>query len=279
MKEKFSKLKIQFKISFLQISKKVRADSVDSISSHIAFFIIISLIPFSLLVLSLLNTINVNGTSIINYVSEFLPQEVKNFILPILPKETDVFAIMSFAAITSTFTSSVAMKALMKGLNRIFESKHERGFIVTRLISVLYTLLFALVLVISSIILLFGNFIFEFLKSHLGFSFLIIIDNLKSLFAFILLVVFFTLSYYFIPFKIKYKLKNCAIGAIFAAAGWVLFTFFFSIYIESFPRYNMLYGSFSTLIIFMLWLYFCIYILLIGGEISFFLEKRKTLFY
>ena len=46
----------------------------------------------------------------------------------------------------------------------------------------------------------------------------------------------------------------------------MLFSYFFSLYIEYFPTASYIYGSLATVVLFMLWLYFCMIILLIGAE-------------
>jgi uncharacterized BrkB/YihY/UPF0761 family membrane protein len=37
----------------------------------------------------------------------------------------------------------------------------------------------------------------------------------------------------------------------------------------------MIYGSLSTLVIFFLWIYYSSVILLLGGEVAFFLERKR----
>ena len=56
-------------------------------------------------------------------------------------------------------------------------------------------------------------------------------------------------------------------GAAFGAGGWVLFSYFFSLFVENFSNFSI-YGSLATLVILMFWLFFCMYILFLGGEVS-----------
>ncbi|MBS1430349.1 MAG: YihY/virulence factor BrkB family protein, partial [Ruminococcus sp.] len=70
-------------------------------------------------------------------------------------------------------------------------------------------------------------------------------------------------------------------GAFFTASGWLLLSFFFSVYLDIFTGFTSMYGSFTTIILIMLWLYGCMYIILLGGEINAILEglgitKRLT---
>jgi membrane protein len=62
-------------------------------------------------------------------------------------------------------------------------------------------------------------------------------------------------------------------GALFAALGWYLFSYGFSIYIDYCDSFNM-YGSLTTLVLLMFWLYAVMYIVLIGLELNQWLEVQ-----
>ena len=62
------------------------------------------------------------------------------------------------------------------------------------------------------------------------------------------------------------------IGGSLSALAWVLYSFFFSIFVENFGNYSSVYGSLAALVILMLWLYFCMYIMFIGGEVAVWLQ-------
>ena len=74
-----------------------------------------------------------------------------------------------------------------------------------------------------------------------------------------------------IPRK-QVSLRNAFFGAALASAGWVLFSFIFSVFVENFANYATIYGSLAALVILMVWLYACMFILLIGGEIAMWLQ-------
>ena len=58
-------------------------------------------------------------------------------------------------------------------------------------------------------------------------------------------------------------------GAVFTAVLWQLFTHGFSLYVEHMAgRYTNIYGSVYTVAIGLLWMYWCICILLFGGLIN-----------
>ena len=62
--------------------------------------------------------------------------------------------------------------------------------------------------------------------------------------------------------------KNCFIGASFTAIAWFAISFFFSIYVDIFTNFSVIYGSLATLIIILMWLYAIIYAIFLGAEIN-----------
>lgn len=275
MKEKLKNISFPYKEELIKFIKKTREDSLDAISAQIAFFMIIAVIPFGMFILSLLQMININGISLLNSAIGLLPSAVSEFVLGLFPEDLELFTSLSIAAVACVWSSSVAMRALIKGMNRVFRSTYERGYLWMRMVSFLYTIVFALILVISVLLLIFGNTLYTALSQFLHWDFIPMLIDFKSLLTFMLLVVFFTLSYRFVPFKVHTKTKNCFIGALVAAGGWVLFSYFFSLFVENSARYSAVYGSLATLVIFMFWLYFCMYIMFLGGEIAVWLDKER----
>ena len=68
-----------------------------------------------------------------------------------------------------------------------------------------------------------------------------------------------------------FKLPNifyfASFGAVFSALAWVVFSFFFSLFISS-SIYTTYYGSLAAIAVFMMWLYGCFYILLLGANLN-----------
>ena len=85
-----------------------------------------------------------------------------------------------------------------------------------------------------------------------------------------LLLCFFTLLYAGVP---KRRAPSCATwqGRPFRR-GWVLFSYFFSLFVEEFSNFSI-YGGLATLVILMFWLFFCMYIVFLGAEVSVWLEQ------
>ena len=96
----------------------------------------------------------------------------------------------------------------------------------------------------------------------------------RYIIMFFLLTFFFTLFYKFMP-KYRWRVRELIPGAALAALGWIVFSKGFGIYIGLSRSYDSIYGSISYIIFGMLWLYFCLNIMLLGAEFNRLLKFRK----
>ena len=62
-------------------------------------------------------------------------------------------------------------------------------------------------------------------------------------------------------------------GSLFSALGWVLLTLAFKAYAANFGRFDVTYGSLSTVVVLLTWLYLSNYVFLFGAELNSELEK------
>jgi membrane protein len=97
---------------------------------------------------------------------------------------------------------------------------------------------------------------------------------LKYLFPFFLTCCMFFLVFKIIPNK-KIHLKSAIQAALFTSLLWELAKHVFRWYVAHLAAYSVLYGSFSALIVFVLWVYYSSTILVVGGEFAYFLEEDR----
>ena len=97
---------------------------------------------------------------------------------------------------------------------------------------------------------------------------------LKYLLPFFLTYCMFSLIYKIVPNK-RVHIKSALQAALFASLLWELAKHLFAWYVVHLPMYSILYGSLSTLVIFVLWVYYSSTILIVGGEFAYFLEEDR----
>ncbi len=249
---------------------RVNRDRLDSASAHGAFFLIISFLPFLAFLLTLMQQIHFSsGLTMIEAALELLPAAVSTGLQEIIPSPIEASGVLPVAVIAAIWSSSMGMVAIIKGLDHIYEVESPRNYILLRAMAVVYVVMLAVVLIAAAVLLVFGSTIYAFLLDRWPLLARLLI-KFKSLATFIMLFLFFTLLYAFVPRR-RVKLRHNLAGAAFGAGGWVLFSYFFSLFVENFSNFSI-YGSLATLVILMFWLFFCMYILFLGGEVSMWLE-------
>lgn len=250
---------------------RVDQDRLDSTAAHGAFFLLISFLPFVAFLLTLMQQIHFSdGVTLIEAALSIFPDSVAFYLYNLLPDPIHSSGVLPVAVIAAIWSSSMGMLAVIKGLDQIFEVKETRGFFHLRAVAVLYVFVFAAVLIVAAALLVFGTTIYHFLLERSSTFIATILIKFKSLAGFIMLFLFFTLLYSGVPRRRVKFLHNLA-GAAFSAAGWVLFSYFFSIFVENFSDFSI-YGSLATLVILMFWLFSCMYIMFLGAEVSMWLE-------
>lgn len=248
-------------------------DNVGIYAAQATFFIVLSAVPFiMLLVLCLKYVIDVDLQSMVSTLDRILPQELSVFVADILSEvfyRTQSTAMFSAAFITLLWSSSKGTMAIYCGLNQIYGTTKEQSWIRMRLLSFLYNILLIIILVASIVVLLFGNSIMNFVSAEFVFAhyLLNLIMKFRTLIFFVLFILAFAALFTFLPQK-KNKYRGQLWGAAITAIGWLLASYWISIYITYFPGVSYIYGSLTAIMLLMLWLFFCIYILLMGAEIN-----------
>lgn len=251
--------------------EKLSGDAIDSYAAQVSFWVFIAFLPFLMFVLALFRVIRFEDTNLLFAFARSLPSPVQDLLLPLFEEMTSSQVLLPTTAVVCVWSSSTGMLALVKGLYSVFDVEEKRNFIFMRLLAVLYTLAFAVILLVSFGLLVFGDVLLHRLLPYLPGIVRRLVGELKPLTGFAILLMFFFLLFSAIPRK-KVKLRYAFWGAAFSAAGWTLFSFFFSIFVENFSNYSTIYGSLAAIIILMIWLFICMYILLLGGEIAMWLE-------
>ncbi len=259
---------------FTWFYEKMDRDAVDSYAAQASFWILIAFVPFLMFLLTLSQLIRFEDTTLLFAFANVMPAPV-DALLRLLFSEIHVpEGILSMTAIICVWSASTSMLALVKGLYSVFDVPKKRNYFFMRALAIVYTLAFAVILLVSIGLLVFGDTIYNWLLPYMPPVFPKILREFRPLMGFVILLLFFWLMFIAVPRR-QVSWKNAFWGAAFAAAGWLLFSTFFSIFVENFSNYATIYGSLAAIVILMMWLFICMYILLIGGELAMWLQMSS----
>ncbi len=269
---------------FSKIAKTLRAVKEDNLSLYAAqssFYICISAIPFIMLVILIVRLVAPGFTDdILSIARSALPEASHGVFDTIIEDVTTGSAVssISIAAIGLLWASARGLSAVVRGVSRVYGREVGGSYVVRSLRSVVYTAGFIVVMIVTLAVLVFGKYFKDAMTSEIGEVPMFV--RYKEAIAFFVLTLFFSLLYFLVgagafsaqgfkwDLRARAKFSSGLPGAAISALGWIVFSLAYSLYFEYFPRFSYLYGSLAAIVFLMLWVYFCILILLIGAEIN-----------
>ena len=245
-------------------------------AAHTGYFIMLSLFPMLVLLLGLLRYTGLAADTLTDFLRGVIPEALmagaRRLILSTYQNTSGT--VISISALAALWSSSRGIHGLMTGLNRICGARESRGWLYTRLVSVMYTFLFLVVLLLTLILSVFGTTLVRTLPVS---PVLALLDKIVGLRFILLLVVqtaLFCAMFMALPCK-RSRLRDTFPGAVVASLGWLSFSDLFSLYVEHFTGYANVYGSVYAVALTMLWLYICLSIVFYGCALNVYLTGNK----
>lgn len=262
-----------------KINQLLAADANDHTSAYAAmsaFFFVLSLIPIILLLLTLVQYTSLTKVDVMSAVAQVVPDSITPTILAIVNQVyNQSAAVIPITILVALWSAGRGVLAVTSGLNWIYDSRETRNYFYLRIRATFYTVLFIVVIVLTLVVLGFGNSISLFVEAHIPLAshitkFMIEIRTISAFFA---LLVFSLCIYKFLPNR-RDKFLSQLPGSLFTSVGWLLTSFFVSKYMEIFKGFEDMYGSLTTIVLIMLWLYFSMYIMLLGGKVNVYFQGK-----
>lgn len=249
--------------------RQMNRKNISSFAASTAFFLFLSLVPMLIMLCTIIPFTHLTEENLLNAILEIVPDMLDPLVSGVVSDVYDRSAgVLSVAAIATLWSAGKGVLALIRGLNEVNETEEKRNYFLLRAVASFYTLVLLLVTLLSLLINVFGNVLLDMIfakvpRTRMLFDFFM---NFRFLAVWLILTILFTAIYTYIPNK-KMKFGMQIPGAVFSAVVWSIFSWCFSIYVEASGGFSI-YGSLSLIIIIMLWLYFCMYIILIGAQIN-----------
>ncbi|MCC8163352.1 MAG: YihY/virulence factor BrkB family protein [Lachnospiraceae bacterium] len=262
----------------LEIKRDMDEKHVGAYAAQSAYFIILSFLPLIILLLSAIQYTGIEKAELYGMIESFIPLGFQSWVMSLIDEMySRAIAAISLSALMTAWSAGKSFMALNRGMNSICGRKN-RSYLFMRARGTLFSLLFVVLVLASLLMVVFGNSIHELVLLYLPFiaAFTSQILSFRLVLMFGAFTLFFAVIYRVLPGREPGERRHFMEqlpGAMFASVVCYLFSFFFSIYIE-YSNAASMYGSLTTLILFMMWLYFIMYIVLIGMEVNQWLLQR-----
>ncbi len=260
------------------MKKEMEKSHVGAYAAQSAYFLMLSFLPLILMLLSLIQFTDIGKADIYRLIQNLVPVGFQSLLVGIVNEMySRTVAAVSLSALVTAWSAGKSFMALNRGMNAICGVEKPPNYVLMRLRGAVFALFFVVLIVVSLVLIVFGRSLHGLIARYFPFLaiFTRIILSFRMALMLAVFVTFFAILYKFLPNR-RAGFSDQLPGAIFSAVGWYLFSYGFSIYIEYQKGAFDMYGSLTTLMLLMFWLYFVMYIVLIGMELNHWLETQRV---
>ncbi len=251
-------------------TRKMSRDKLDVYSAQSAFYLVMGIIPMLMLMFMLLKFTPLSEEMIMESLSQIMDESVMSTVQTVVGNVYHgPVTVLSIASLTMLWVASRSIIGLSNGLNSIHRIRENRNFLILRIRAMGYTILLIVTFIMAFGFLVAGMRFREYLSTLLP---IFRIHNRAMRYTFtlvglLLMTLIFNMLYVFLPNR-KKRFFSQLYGAVFTTISWTIFTSLFTFYLGLAKNLSIVYGGLLTLMVAMLWLYYCLYLFFFGAEIN-----------
>lgn len=252
---------------------------VSRAAAALAYFLILTLFPLLVCVNFFIGLLELDPEAVFSALDSLLPRESLSIILDYLTyvsgiPQSQSTPLLLASLFTILLSASAGLRTLLKTMDELYQVRHVSS-LRRVVVSVVLSILFLLTIYLSIVVIFTGDWFFQLLEARLPspLAELIPLRLLSQLWGWLrYLLLFFcvlllVLAVYRMgtPPPLRREKKVLRLTALLSAGALVACSVLFSWFIGMSSRYSLVYGSLASLIILLVWLYFCGNILLVGA--------------
>ena len=262
---------------------EMNKDQVSAFAAQSAFFLLLSLFPLAMTLLTFVKYLPFTEVHVVEIVRELFPEEINSnfeFMFAEIFNSRSSLIATAVSILLTVWSASKGTMAIGRGLTFMTGKEDSANYFLRRAIHTLYTLIFCVMIVAVMVIYILGDVVVSKILVRLdsveGFQLVDTVADILSIIkiAFAPTVLFgvMLVAYWALPVG-KVRIKTAMPGAAFTTILWMLLSFGVSSYINLVGINTYMYGSLASVILLALWLYMCMYVMLIGAEINKFMDN------
>jgi membrane protein len=255
-------------------------DDVLSTGAEVAFFLLLSLFPFLIFLMTLVSYVRmVDVQDSLQVLAALMPASAHEILRDIV-NETIADrsgTLLSLGVLFALWSSTSGVASLMRGINRAYDQEETRRFWRMKAISLGFTVELAVVIAVSFILVVLGRILGTRIFQLLGFSDVSLeIWNYGMLAIVTITSTLMFMFFYHVAPNCRLKLREVIPGAVVASIGWVAVSLAFSYYANNLGSYSKVYGSLGGIIALLMWMYLSSISILMGAEVNASLMLSRT---
>ena len=249
-------------------------------SSSCAYYLFMSLVPVIMLLVSVLQYTPLTRDVVLEAVADYVPDSLYEIVYFIV---TSIYnggrVALTVSILLTIWSASACMKALLRGMDSVYDAERKEDYIRFSLRACFYMIIFVFILMLSFFVMVYGGKILDYIEQSMpvnhSLDFLFTLAKyLRVVIILALLALVFCLLYKWMPAR-RLKFRRQLPGAVFSSVAWAAFSFIFSFYVSLSDRFGA-YGYIGTIMVAMIWIFYCFYFLLLGGFINHYIEMKRA---
>ena len=223
-----------------EIARKLTKDNLTGYAAQSCFYIILSIFPCLLLLMSLFKFLPLTEDALLLMLKGVIPVQLEPFLVSIIEDlyDNSSAALTSITTVATIWAAGKGFLAIMQELNIIYDTQKKRNWLLQRLMSTVYTIALLVLIIATLLLLVFGNQLIGLIEvfiPRLAVILSAILNNRMILFP-SFMILLFLLMYLFIPTR-KSSITKEFPGAVFSAVGWYGFSYCYSLYVAHSPNF------------------------------------------
>lgn len=263
---------LQKKYNFERKYGQIEIGNINSRAAEVGFYLLLSLFPFLLFTISAVVFIPIIYLNkYINILESLIPSSafiiLNGLIRSVIGNRSIKLLISSF--FLAIWSISKAVKSLIRGINRSYGVNENRSFFKVLFISLIFSIMLLLLILISLVLLIGGEKIGIFVFDLIGLDkyFIYIWNILRYSVGILFVISILVILYTYMP-NTKMKVRDSVPGAVLSTFLWIIVTYGYSFYVNNFSNYDVIYGSLGGVIVLITWLYLSSWTILAGSELN-----------
>jgi membrane protein len=254
--------------------KGIQRGSITNRAAALSFNTFLAIFPAIIFFFTLIPYIPIADfqDSLLDLMQEFIPQQVyitvEETLFDIVKRPRG--SLLSVGFLLAMYFATNSINSLIEAFNHTYHTRDTRTAFRQRLISIALVLILSILVIIAIALITFGPVVLNWLQTHNlltdGLT-IFMLSTLKWIITLALLFFAFSFLYYIAPSG-KQRFRFISAGSTVTTLLFIAASVGFNYYVNNFSKYNSLYGSIGTLIVFMMWIYFNAIIILLGFELN-----------
>lgn len=249
--------------------------NVGKSAAALTYHLLFAMFPLLIFVSNLLGLLDLNVTSITAALLPVMPDDVVYLLEAYLNHVIDNSSpvMFWFSLIFTVWFPMQAVRQLMDDVRLAYQLEKPKKPVFYAIRQFLFTIVFLVIIIVMFLLVVLGRQFVSTVTNWLGLETVIQIPTmlleLWQYLRFVLLAVimFAVLGLLYAASQDRRQPVRVIMPGVFVAmSAWLIVSIGFSVYVENFADYSVIYGALGAVIVLLIWLYMTSFILILGAE-------------